>query len=98
MTLNKHLFGFHYCFRSRIHYTDMYEMLRKMEPPVGFGKNCPYRLAYRVSSACKCLLTLHKSRKSYELLQSVSNLQDTYELIFLSVLIIAFDDDTSQSK
>ena len=36
-------------YRSRIHYTDMYEMLKKMEPPVGFGKNCPYRLAYRVS-------------------------------------------------
>ena len=26
----------------------MYEMLRTMEPPVGFGKKCPYRLAYRV--------------------------------------------------
>lgn len=26
----------------------MYEMLRNMEPPVGFGKKCPYRLAYRV--------------------------------------------------
>ena len=25
----------------------MYEMLRNMEPPVGFGKKCPYRLAYR---------------------------------------------------
>uniref|UniRef100_A0A5K3ETV5 Voltage-gated calcium channel subunit alpha Cav2.2 n=2 Tax=Mesocestoides corti TaxID=53468 RepID=A0A5K3ETV5_MESCO len=32
---------------GRIHYTDMYEMLRKLEPPVGFGKKCPYRLAYR---------------------------------------------------
>ncbi|XP_041370317.1 voltage-dependent calcium channel type A subunit alpha-1-like isoform X4 [Gigantopelta aegis] len=32
---------------GRIHYTDMYEMLRNMEPPVGFGKKCPYRLAYR---------------------------------------------------
>ena len=28
---------------------DMYDMLRNMEPPVGFGKKCPYRLAYRVS-------------------------------------------------
>ena len=27
----------------------MYEMLRNMEPPVGFGKKCPYRLAYRVT-------------------------------------------------
>lgn len=26
----------------------MYDMLRNMEPPVGFGKKCPYRLAYRV--------------------------------------------------
>ena len=25
----------------------MYDMLRNMEPPVGFGKKCPYRLAYR---------------------------------------------------
>ncbi|VDM20050.1 unnamed protein product [Hydatigera taeniaeformis] len=32
---------------GRIHHTDMYEMLRKLEPPVGFGKKCPYRLAYR---------------------------------------------------
>ncbi|KAM3188468.1 hypothetical protein ACTXT7_000165 [Hymenolepis weldensis] len=33
--------------RGRIHHSDMYEMLRNMEPPVGFGKKCPYRLAYR---------------------------------------------------
>ncbi|TGZ60418.1 hypothetical protein CRM22_008542 [Opisthorchis felineus] len=33
--------------RGLIHHKDMYEMLRNMEPPVGFGKNCPYRLAYR---------------------------------------------------
>ncbi|KAL4219093.1 hypothetical protein ACF0H5_021676 [Mactra antiquata] len=32
---------------GKIQYTDMYEMLRNMEPPVGFGKKCPYRLAYR---------------------------------------------------
>jgi len=35
-------------YRGRIMYTDMYNMLRNMEPPVGFGKKCPYRLAYRV--------------------------------------------------
>ena len=27
----------------------MYEMLRNLEPPVGFGRKCPYRLAYRVT-------------------------------------------------
>uniref|UniRef100_A0A914Y1L2 Voltage-dependent calcium channel alpha-1 subunit IQ domain-containing protein n=1 Tax=Panagrolaimus superbus TaxID=310955 RepID=A0A914Y1L2_9BILA len=32
---------------GRIHYTDMYEMLRHITPPVGFGKKCPYRLAYK---------------------------------------------------
>lgn len=36
-----------YFIRGKIHYTDMYEMLRNMEPPVGFGEKCPYRLAYR---------------------------------------------------
>ena len=27
----------------------MYEMLRNMAPPVGFGKKCPYKLAYKVN-------------------------------------------------
>ncbi|XP_022652390.1 voltage-dependent calcium channel type A subunit alpha-1-like isoform X3 [Varroa destructor] len=30
-----------------IHYTEMYDMLRNMEPPLGFGNKCPYRLAYK---------------------------------------------------
>uniref|UniRef100_A0A915JC35 Voltage-dependent calcium channel alpha-1 subunit IQ domain-containing protein n=1 Tax=Romanomermis culicivorax TaxID=13658 RepID=A0A915JC35_ROMCU len=30
-----------------IHYKDMYEMLRNIPPPVGFGRKCPYRLAYK---------------------------------------------------
>jgi len=34
---------------GRIHYTEMFSMVRNMEPPVGFGKKCPNRLAYRVS-------------------------------------------------
>ncbi|CAB3400469.1 unnamed protein product [Caenorhabditis bovis] len=32
---------------GRIHYTDMYDMLRNIAPPVGFGRKCPYRLAYK---------------------------------------------------
>ncbi|CAH8533892.1 unnamed protein product [Schistosoma rodhaini] len=39
-----------------IHHRDVYEMLRNMEPPVGFGKNCPYRLAYRVSFLQFCFV------------------------------------------
>ncbi|XP_077535884.1 calcium voltage-gated channel subunit cacophony isoform X4 [Haemaphysalis longicornis] len=30
-----------------IHYTEMYDMLRNMDPPLGFGNKCPYRLAYK---------------------------------------------------
>nr|AWJ68256.1 putative voltage-dependent calcium channel 4 [Hirudo verbana] len=32
---------------SYISYTDAYELLRELEPPVGFGKKCPWKLAYR---------------------------------------------------
>lgn len=30
-----------------IHFTEMYDMLRNMDPPLGFGNKCPYRLAYK---------------------------------------------------
>jgi hypothetical protein len=30
-----------------IHYKEMYDMLRNMDPPLGFGNKCPYRLAYK---------------------------------------------------
>ncbi|OBS66212.1 hypothetical protein A6R68_05248 [Neotoma lepida] len=33
----------------RIHYKDMYNLLRCIAPPVGLGKNCPRRLAYKTS-------------------------------------------------
>ncbi|CAK9291753.1 unnamed protein product [Gordionus sp. m RMFG-2023] len=32
---------------GRIHYSQMYDMLRNLAPPVGFGKKCPYKLAYK---------------------------------------------------
>ncbi|XP_051767877.1 calcium channel, voltage-dependent, P/Q type, alpha 1A subunit, b isoform X4 [Ctenopharyngodon idella] len=32
---------------GRISYTDMYEMLRHMCPPLGLGKRCPARVAYK---------------------------------------------------
>jgi len=41
---------------GRIHYTEMFSMVRNMEPPVGFGKKCPNRLAYRV---CKLSIPLN---------------------------------------
>ncbi|KAM7409915.1 hypothetical protein PAMA_001414 [Pampus argenteus] len=33
--------------RGRIHYTDMYEMLTNMSPPLGLGKKCPSKVAYK---------------------------------------------------
>jgi len=37
------------CFPSgRIHYTAMYEMLTHMSPPLGLGKKCPAKIAYKV--------------------------------------------------
>uniref|UniRef100_A0A8C9N4S6 Voltage-dependent N-type calcium channel subunit alpha n=1 Tax=Serinus canaria TaxID=9135 RepID=A0A8C9N4S6_SERCA len=35
---------------GRISYTDMYEMLRHMSPPLGLGKKCPARVAYKVEN------------------------------------------------
>uniref|UniRef100_A0A8C9TSG1 Calcium voltage-gated channel subunit alpha1 E n=1 Tax=Scleropages formosus TaxID=113540 RepID=A0A8C9TSG1_SCLFO len=32
---------------GRIHYTDMYEMLTHMSPPLGLGKKCPPKVAYK---------------------------------------------------
>uniref|UniRef100_A0AAY4C9W2 Voltage-dependent P/Q-type calcium channel subunit alpha-1A n=1 Tax=Denticeps clupeoides TaxID=299321 RepID=A0AAY4C9W2_9TELE len=32
---------------GRISYTDMYQMLRQMSPPLGLGKKCPARVAYK---------------------------------------------------
>ena len=34
-------------FRGKIHYTDVFNMLRQIDPPLGFGKKCPERMAYK---------------------------------------------------
>lgn len=54
---------------GRISYRDMYDMLRQMSPPLGLGKKCPARVAYKVEGTdsewpqavcctCWCLLFL----------------------------------------
>lgn len=35
---------------GRMSYRDMYKMLRDMSPPLGLGKKCPPRVAYKVES------------------------------------------------
>ena len=34
-------------FSGKIHYTDVFNMLRQIDPPLGFGKKCPERMAYK---------------------------------------------------
>uniref|UniRef100_A0A671VTF7 Calcium voltage-gated channel subunit alpha1 E n=1 Tax=Sparus aurata TaxID=8175 RepID=A0A671VTF7_SPAAU len=46
-------------FFGRIHYTAMYEMLTHMSPPLGLGKKCPAKIAYKV---LKTLTLFIKSR------------------------------------
>uniref|UniRef100_A0AAR2KXT7 Calcium channel, voltage-dependent, R type, alpha 1E subunit a n=1 Tax=Pygocentrus nattereri TaxID=42514 RepID=A0AAR2KXT7_PYGNA len=38
---------------GRIHYKEMYKVVRTISPPLGFGKNCPYRVA------CKRLILMN---------------------------------------
>lgn len=33
--------------RGKIHYSEMYDMLKNIDPPLGFGNKCPNRLAYK---------------------------------------------------
>ena len=37
--------------RGHLEFTKMFEMLRLMSPPVGFGTKCPSKLAYKVRSS-----------------------------------------------
>lgn len=34
-------------FRGKIHYTDMFALLKQIDPPLGFGSKCPDILAYK---------------------------------------------------
>ncbi|XP_044595208.1 voltage-dependent calcium channel type A subunit alpha-1 isoform X8 [Cotesia glomerata] len=50
---------------GRIHFSEMYDMLKNMDPPLGFGNKCPNRLAYKklirmnmpVDDECKVAFT-----------------------------------------
>jgi hypothetical protein len=34
-------------FSGKIHYTEIFDMLRAIDPPLGFGKKCPEKMAYK---------------------------------------------------
>lgn len=43
----------------RIHYKDMYNLLRAIVPPLGLGKKCPNRVAYKVWNLRKIPVQYH---------------------------------------
>ena len=34
-------------FSGKLHYTEIFDMMRNIDPPLGFGKKCPERQAYK---------------------------------------------------
>ena len=38
---------FHIVLRGEIHYTEALEILKNIDPPLGFGKKCPDKMAYK---------------------------------------------------
>ena len=36
-----------YFLRGEIHYTEALEILKNIDPPLGFGKKCPDKMAYK---------------------------------------------------
>ena len=34
-------------FSGKIHYTEIFKLLCQIDPPLGFGKKCPERMAYK---------------------------------------------------
>lgn len=43
-----HLTSLYSSCSGRIHYKDMYSLLRVIDPPLGLGKKCPHRVACKV--------------------------------------------------
>ena len=41
------IFFFCVFFSGKIHYTEVFDMLCAIDPPLGFGKKCPERQAYK---------------------------------------------------
>ncbi|GAA6068110.1 voltage-dependent R-type calcium channel subunit alpha-1E [Tachysurus ichikawai] len=47
---------------GRIHYKDMYKVVRTISPPLGFGKNCPYRVACKAKVKSSSPFTQKRSK------------------------------------
>ena len=47
MTSIQTMNSFVYIFRGKIHYMDIFALLKQIDPPLGFGSKCPDLLAYK---------------------------------------------------
>ena len=45
--MSRYICHFHNFSSGKLYYTDVMEMLRDIDPPLGFGKDCPERQAYK---------------------------------------------------
>lgn len=63
-------------YSGRIHYKDMYSLLRVIDPPLGLGKKCPHRVA------CKVWILLNKKLKHLLALKTGMNVAFLFIYIF----------------
>ena len=63
--------------RGRIYYSEMYDMLKNMDPPLGFGSKCPDRLAFkkliRMNQPIDEDGTVHFTTTLFALIREVTN-------------------------
>ena len=45
--MSRYICHFHNFSSGKLYYIDVMEMLRDIDPPLGFGKDCPERQAYK---------------------------------------------------
>ena len=58
---------FDFVVRGRIKHLDVVTLLRKISPPLGFGKLCPHRVACKVGDArCSTVINNINNRKHSE--------------------------------
>lgn len=68
-------------YRGRIYYSEMYEMLKNMDPPLGFGSKCPDRLAFkkliRMNQPIDEDGTVHFTTTLFALIREVRSIEET---------------------
>ncbi|GFS82560.1 voltage-dependent calcium channel type A subunit alpha-1, partial [Nephila pilipes] len=65
----------------------MYDMLRNMDPPLGFGNKCPFRLAYKLTSLTT-LFALIGENLSIKIRPNLQGIKITVGKIYCALLIL----------